>query len=461
MRVVVASGKGGTGKTTLATALAQVAAETQTVRVLDCDVEAPNAALFLHPQWSSGAEVTRPVPRVDAERCTACGRCAEVCRFNALAVVAGAVLVFDDLCHGCGRCTWICPEQAIHEEPLTVGRIEAGRTPEGEGIELVEGRLGIGQPMGLPVLRALKHWPPTTASAFVSVSARPLPWIEIRDAPPGASCPVVETLRGADADVDAANLALLLEARATVAEPFVSGVVAVIDRDTCSDCGACEAACRYEALAEIDGHWQVDPIACEGCGACLDRCPSEALSLLAQTVGTCRRSETPYGPLQQAHLHPGQENSGKLVTAVKRRARAQAEAEGYTGILVDGPPGIGCPVIAAVSGASLALLVTEPTVSGREDLERALATVRHFRVPARICINKADLYPEGARAIEELGAALGVATIARLPFDLSLAEALAAGRPVTAHRPEAPVSRALIELWTTLQAPLGHTAGSA
>ena len=263
----------------------------------------------------------------------------------------------------------------------------------------------------------------------------------------------------ADADVDAANLALLLEARTTVAEPFVSGAVAVIDRDTCSDCGACEAACRYEALAEIDGHWQVDPIACEGCGACLDRCPSEALSLVAQTVGACRRSETPYGPLQHAHLNPGQENSGKLVTAVKRRARA--EAEGYTGVLVDGPPGIGCPVIAAVSGASLALLVTEPTVSGREDLERALATVQHFRVPARICINKADLYPEGARAIEELGTALGVATIARLPFDLSMAEALAAGRPVTAHRPEALVSQALTELWTTLQATLGHTAGSA
>ncbi|MCK7578109.1 MAG: ATP-binding protein [Chromatiales bacterium] len=195
MRVVVASGKGGTGKTTLATALAQVAAETQAVRVLDCDVEAPNAALFLHPQWSSGAEVTRPVPRVDAERCTACGRCAEVCRFNALAVVAGAVLVFDDLCHGCGRCTWICPEQAIHEEPLTVGRIEAGRTPE--GIDLAQGLLRIGQPMGLPVLRALKRWPRATAS----VSENPRPWIEIRDAPPGASCPVVETLRGADAVV--------------------------------------------------------------------------------------------------------------------------------------------------------------------------------------------------------------------------------------------------------------------
>ena len=263
----------------------------------------------------------------------------------------------------------------------------------------------------------------------------------------------------ADADVDAANLALLLEARATVAEPFVSGAVAVIDRDDCSDCGACEAACRYEALAQIDGDWEVDPIACEGCGACLDRCPSGALSLVPQTVGTCRHSETPYGPLQHAHLNPGQENSGKLVTAVKRRARA--EAEGYTGVLVDGPPGIGCPVIAAVSGASLALLVTEPTVSGREDLERALATVRHFGVPARICINKADLYPEGARAIEELGAALGVDTIARLPFDLSMAEALAAGRPVTAHRPEAPVSLALAALWTTLQATLAAEAGSA
>ncbi|SDX54754.1 MinD superfamily P-loop ATPase, contains an inserted ferredoxin domain [Allochromatium warmingii] len=198
MRLVVASGKGGTGKTTVATALAQTAALTYAVRLLDCDVEAPNAALSLHPQWSSAVTVTRPVPRVDATRCTACGRCAEVCQFNALAVVGGGVLVFDDLCHGCGRCVWICPEQAMHEEPLAVGQIDAGYTPD--GILLAQGLLRIGQPMGMPVLRALKRWPTAAAlDAPFSDAESAHTLLEIRDAPPGASCPVVETLRGADA----------------------------------------------------------------------------------------------------------------------------------------------------------------------------------------------------------------------------------------------------------------------
>ncbi len=193
MRVVVASGKGGTGKTTVATALAQVAAESRPTRLLDCDVEAPNAALFLHPSWDRQREATLPVPRIDAALCTACGRCAEVCQYNALAVVGGQVLVFDALCHGCGRCTAVCLEDAIREEPLVVGRIDAGLTPE--GIDLAQGVLDIGQPMGMPVLRRLKAEP---SSKALATTRRP---IEIRDAPPGASCPVVETLRDADAVV--------------------------------------------------------------------------------------------------------------------------------------------------------------------------------------------------------------------------------------------------------------------
>lgn len=258
----------------------------------------------------------------------------------------------------------------------------------------------------------------------------------------------------ADADVDAANLALLLKARETTVEAFVGGSVAVLDAAACCDCCACEEACRFDALVVAEGIRRVDPIACEGCGACLDRCPTGCLTLQPQTVGSCSRSETPYGPLQHAHLDPGQDNSGKLVTAVKRRARMEAQAEDYAGILVDGPPGIGCPVIAAVSGATLALLVTEPTISGREDLERALATVANFRIPALVCINKVDIHPEGAQAIDALARARGVTTIARLPFDLGMTEALAAGLPVTVYRPEAPVSVALAELWNTLQARL-------
>lgn len=192
MRLVVASGKGGTGKTTVATALAQVAAESYPVRLLDCDVEAPNAALFLPPRWQAQGDAWLPVPRVDPRRCTACGRCAAACQFNALAAVGNGVVVFDELCHGCGRCTWICPEGAIEEAPLVVGRIDAGVTCE--GIALAQGVLNVGQPMGMPVLRTLEGWfddAPKVAHSH----------IEIRDSPPGASCPVVETLRGADAVV--------------------------------------------------------------------------------------------------------------------------------------------------------------------------------------------------------------------------------------------------------------------
>lgn len=193
MRIVVASGKGGTGKTTVATSLAQVAAQRDAVRFLDCDVEAPNAALFLHPVLDSQRDVGIRVPRVDAEACTWCGRCAEVCQFHAIAVVGERTLVFDDLCHGCGSCTWNCPEQAISEHLSVTGVIDSGTTPE--GIAFAQGMMHIGQTMGVPILRELKQWSPATLLAGTDARRRVL---DIRDAPPGASCPVVETMRGAD-----------------------------------------------------------------------------------------------------------------------------------------------------------------------------------------------------------------------------------------------------------------------
>lgn len=183
MRIVVASGKGGTGKTTVATSLALVAGES--VRFLDCDVEAPNAALFLNPGLETHQEVGIQLPVVDESFCTHCGRCAEVCEFHAIAVIGKKTLIFPELCHGCGSCTLVCPEKAISERLDVMGVLQGGTTPD--GIDFAQGVMNVGEPMAVPILRALKKWPP----------ARPFD-IEIRDAPPGASCPVVETMRGAD-----------------------------------------------------------------------------------------------------------------------------------------------------------------------------------------------------------------------------------------------------------------------
>jgi MinD superfamily P-loop ATPase len=184
MIITVASGKGGTGKTTIATSLAHALADLSPM-VLDCDVEAPNAHLFLQPKRDAQREVSIPVPAVDETLCTACGRCAEVCQFHALVVVGSEVMIFPELCHGCGSCVLQCPEIAIREQPRVIGYLERGRA-EGT-IDFRHGRLNIGEPMAVPVIRALKHWDPPPSGQIV-----------IRDAPPGTSCPVVETMRGSD-----------------------------------------------------------------------------------------------------------------------------------------------------------------------------------------------------------------------------------------------------------------------
>ena len=153
MRIVVASGKGGTGKTTIATSLALTA---ESVRFMDCDVEAPNAALFLNPTLDMRKEVGILLPVVDESLCTYCGRCAEVCEFHAIAVVGKKILVFPELCHGCGSCTMICPENAIHERLDVVGVLESGTTPK--GVNFSHGVMNVGKPMAVPIIRELKKW---------------------------------------------------------------------------------------------------------------------------------------------------------------------------------------------------------------------------------------------------------------------------------------------------------------
>jgi MinD superfamily P-loop ATPase len=251
----------------------------------------------------------------------------------------------------------------------------------------------------------------------------------------------------ADADVDAANLELVLQPRLLEQEDFHGGQIAVIDESTCTSCGDCETVCRFDAINHADGLYQIDPIACDGCAACVYQCPSGSISMQEQVAGTYCVSETRYGPLYHASLYPGRENSGKLVTLVKQRARLRALDEKSELVIVDGPPGIGCPVISAASGADLALIVAEPTVAGVHDMKRILQTTEHFRLPSLVCINKADIYPLGSKLIEAYCWDNDFEIGGKIPFDEAVTEAMVHGEPVTAYRPDSPASRAIVDIW--------------
>ncbi|MBE9524005.1 MAG: ATP-binding protein [Chloroflexi bacterium] len=254
----------------------------------------------------------------------------------------------------------------------------------------------------------------------------------------------------ADADVDAANLELVLAPQILETHEFLGGKVAVIDEDVCSGCGACQNVCRFDAIHQSDPFYKVDALACEGCGACVYQCPSDAIKMETQLAGHWFRSESRFGPLFHAALRPAQENSGKLVTMVKQQAKLLAMDEAYNLVLVDGPPGIGCPVISAVSGADLALIVAEPTVAGVHDMQRVLETTDHFNVRAAVCINKADIYPQGAVEIEAFCQEQGIKVIGKIPFDPIVTKAMVQGQSVTAYHPDAPASLALKNIWTEI-----------
>ncbi len=249
----------------------------------------------------------------------------------------------------------------------------------------------------------------------------------------------------ADADVDAANLELVLDPVQRETHDFWSGRLAIIDPGTCTACGRCAEVCRFEAVVAGDAY-QVDPLACEGCATCYYQCPVEAIAMQEQHAGRWFRSETRFGPLFHAHLFAGRENSGKLVTTVKQQANVYALDTKADLLLIDGPPGIGCPVISASVGANLALLVAEPTVSGAHDLERMLATTEHFGVPALAAINKADLNPARSDQIAAYCSERGIEVVGRIPYDTVVTEAMVAGQPVTAVT-DGTVARALLEVW--------------
>jgi len=265
----------------------------------------------------------------------------------------------------------------------------------------------------------------------------------------------------ADADVDASNLELVLDPARQEEHDFTGSQVAVIDPARCTACGVCAEVCRFEAVVvPSPGVWReggrrrgkgtgtygIDPLACEGCAACAYRCPADAIRMEEQRDGQWFRSTTRFGPLFHAHLFAGQENSGKLVTLVKQQARLLGQDTGAALLLVDGPPGIGCPVISASSGMDLALHVVEPTVSGMHDLERVLATADHFGVQSLVAINKADLNSARSDEVAAFCAERGVELAGRIPYDTVVTEAMVQGHPVTEHT-DGPVAEALQDVW--------------
>jgi MinD superfamily P-loop ATPase len=257
----------------------------------------------------------------------------------------------------------------------------------------------------------------------------------------------------ADADVDAANLELVLSPQVQEEGEFIGGGVAVIDPELCTACGICHDVCRFEAIVPGDEVYAVDDLGCEGCGACVYACPVEAIEMREQLDGKWFRSQARYGPLFHAHLFAARENSGKLVTLIKNEARDLALERGADYLLVDGPPGIGCPVIAAISGMDLTLLVTEPTVSGAHDLERIVGVAQHFGIPAAVCINKYDLNPAKTEEIAAWCAAQGVPILGRILFDHEVTRAMVQGKPITEHSDGA-VTGELRRVWGRLKARL-------
>ena len=245
-----------------------------------------------------------------------------------------------------------------------------------------------------------------------------------------------------DCDVDAADLHLILQPVVRQKQEFWSGQIASIDESRCTQCDLCQELCSFKAINDF----KVNRTSCEGCGFCHYICPVEAITMKENLAGQWFISDTRYGDLVHARLGIAQENSGKLVALVRQKARELAEKQNADYIISDGPPGIGCPVISSLSGANLALLVTEPTLSGQHDLERVIGVCRHFGVPAMVCINKYDINEENTQFIESYCRSQGIEIVARIPFDNVVTEAMIHGVPVVEFSKNG-VSRKIAAMW--------------
>jgi MinD superfamily P-loop ATPase len=254
-----------------------------------------------------------------------------------------------------------------------------------------------------------------------------------------------------DADVDAADLHLLMAPEVQKREVFQSGNNAIIQKDKCTECGLCRELCRWHAISD---EFEIDDIACEGCGVCVYFCPEKAIDFPVDTCGEWFISDTRFGPMVHARLGIAKENSGKLVTLVRREAKELAETKGIDLILTDGPPGVGCPVIASIGGATAVLIVAEPTVSGIHDMERVIRLAVHFGVPAMVCINKYDINPEKSIEIETFTQKNGLTFVGRIPFDPVFTKAMVQGQTVFEYDSDEGAGQAIKQIWEKVKKTL-------
>jgi MinD superfamily P-loop ATPase len=251
-----------------------------------------------------------------------------------------------------------------------------------------------------------------------------------------------------DTDVDAADLHLLLDPRIDETHDFIGGSKAAIIAEDCSRCGLCLELCRFAAISD---DFVVNTIDCEGCGVCSAFCPEDAIDFQPRKCGEWFVSSTRFGPLVHARLGIGEENSGKLVSVIRKEAQIRAEQSGLELIVTDGPPGIGCPVIASITGASAVLLVVEPTVSGLHDMQRVAELARHFKIPAMVCINKYDLNEEMSSDIEKETQRLGIQTVGRIPFDPIFTRAMVEGKTIIEYDSSSQLAETVNSIWGTVR----------
>lgn len=253
-----------------------------------------------------------------------------------------------------------------------------------------------------------------------------------------------------DCDVDASNLYLLLHPEIKEKNDFYAGIIPSIDLEKCTNCDRCQEVCRFNAIKTIKGQTVIDLVSCEGCGLCALVCPVQAIQMKENHCGEWYISETKYGPLVHARLGIAEENSGKLVTLVRQNAQIITKKNNFELIIVDGPPGIGCPLIATLSGANLAVVVTEPTLSGLHDLERVVKVAQHFGVKTVVIINKYDINFENSAKIEEWCQKANVEMIGKIHFDNVITEALVEGLPVVEYSTNT-VTKEIKDIWQRLK----------
>jgi MinD superfamily P-loop ATPase len=254
---------------------------------------------------------------------------------------------------------------------------------------------------------------------------------------------VAQNLVVADCDVDAPDLHMLLNPNVKKETLFQASKVAKIDFERCTECGVCEEHCRFDAVRPP----QIDPIACEGCGVCEYVCPEQAIRMVNRVSGHLYESETRFGPMAHAKLLPGEGNSGKLVTEVRKLGQRIAKTAKLNQVLIDGSPGIGCPVIATVAGIQLGIIVTEPTVTGIHDMERVLTLLERFKIIAKVVINKFDINENNTKRIEKYCENRDIEVLGKLRFDPITTKSMIAAKTLPEFAPDSELTKMLHDIW--------------